>query len=111
MAYDYKLLTVEIDKRLAKVTISNPPINLMTPDLFSELRKLCIELENDDSLSVVLFKSANPDFFIAHFDVEAILQFPTDGEPRRESELNSFHQMCERAVSYTHLTLPTKRIV
>lgn len=105
MAYDYKLLTVEIDKRLAKVTISNPPINLMTPELFSELRKLCIELENDDSLSVVLFKSANPDFFIAHFDVEAILQFPTDGEPRRKSELNSFHQMCERVRTMDKVTI------
>ena len=88
MAYEYDLLTVEIDEYLARVIISNPPINLMTPDLYNELRNLCIELENDDSLSVVLFKSANPDFFIAHFDVEAILQFPTDDEPRRETELN-----------------------
>ena len=105
MAYEYDLLTVEIDEYLARVIISNPPINLMTPDLYNELRNLCIELENDDSLSVVLFKSANPDFFIAHFDVEAILQFPTDDEPRRETELNPFHQMCERVRTMDKVTI------
>jgi len=105
MAYEYELLTVEVDERLACVTISNPPINLMTPDLYNELRNVCIELEHDDSLSVVLFKSANPDFFIAHFDVEAILQFPTDDEPRREAELNPFHQMCERVRTMDKVTI------
>ena len=105
MAYDYDLLTVEIDGSLARVIISNPPINLMTPDLYNELRNVCIELENDDSLSVVLFKSANPDFFIAHFDVEAILQFPIDDEPRREAELNPFHQMCERVRTMDKVTI------
>ena len=43
-----------------------------------------------------MLRSADPDFFIAHFDVEAILEFPTDGEPRREATPNPFHQMCER---------------
>ena len=105
MAYEYDLLTVEIDGCLARVIISNPPINLMTPDLYNELRNVCIELENDDSLSVMLFKSANPDFFIAHFDVEAILQFPTDDEPKRETELNPFHQMCERVRTMDKVTI------
>ena len=105
MAYDYDLLTVEIDGSLARVIISNPPINLMTPDLYNELRNVCIELENDDSLTVVLFKSANPDFFIAHFDVEAILQFPTDDKPKRETELNPFHQMCERVRTMDKVTI------
>ncbi len=105
MAYEYKLLTVEISERLARVTISNPPINLMTLDLYNESRKLCSELDQDDFVSVVLFKSANPEFFIAHFDVEAILQFPTDDEPRRESELNPFHQMCERVRTMDKVTI------
>ena len=34
MAYDYDLLQVKIDNRLAVVTINNPPINLMTPQLY-----------------------------------------------------------------------------
>lgn len=105
MAYEYEFLTVNLDDRLAEVVIDNPPINLMTPQLYQELRGLCAELEVDENLSVVLFKSANPDFFIAHFDVEAILGFPTDEEPKREEELNPFHQMCEQVRTMDKVTI------
>ena len=105
MAYEYEFLTVNLDDRLAEVVIDNPPINLMTPQLYQELRGLCAELEVDEDLSVVLFKSANPDFFIAHFDVEAILDFPTDEEPKREEELNPFHQMCEQVRTMDKVTI------
>jgi len=105
MAYQYELLTVNITDRLAEVIINNPPINLMTPQLYNELRGLCIEVEEDDNLSVVVFKSANSDFFIAHFDVEAILAFPTDQEPERSEELNPFHQMCERVRTMDKVTI------
>ena len=96
MAYEYELLNVEIEGRVARVTVDNPPINLMSRDLYVELLKLSAELEADPELAVVVLKSANPDFFIAHFDVALILEFPTDGEARREEELNPFHLMCER---------------
>ena len=105
MAYEYEFLTVNLDDRLAEVVIDNPPINLMTPQLYQELRGLCAELEVDENLSVVLFKSANPDFFIAHFDVKAILDFPTDEEPKREEELNPFHQMCEQVRTMDKVTI------
>ena len=105
MAYEYELLTVNIINRQAEVVIDNPPINLMTPKLYNELRHLCIELEVDENLSVVVFKSANPDFFIAHFDVAAILDFPTDQEPERSEELNPFHQMCERVRTMDKVTI------
>ena len=96
MAYEYELLNVEIAGRVARVTVDNPPINLMSRDLYVELLKLSAELEADPELAVVVLKSANADFFIAHFDVALILEFPTDGEARREEELNPFHLMCER---------------
>ena len=51
------------------VTFSNPPINMFVPETIVELRTLMTELEADPSVKVVVFQSANPDFFIAHFDV------------------------------------------
>ena len=96
MAYDYELLAVEIEGRLATVTIDNPPINLITLQLFMELSQLSVELEADPDLTVVVLKSADPDFFLAHFDVEAILTFPADTPAERSTELNDYHQMCER---------------
>lgn len=105
MAYDYDLLQVKTDNRLAVVTINNPPINLMTLQLYAELNALTEELKADPSLTVVVFKSADPDFFIAHFDVEAILNFPTDTPAEKDLELNLFHVMCERVRTMDKITI------
>lgn len=105
MAYEYQHLTVDIDGRLATVTIDNPPINLITLALYGELAALSAELEADPTLTVVVMKSADPDFFLAHFDVEAILSFPTDGEAARDTELNEYHRMCERFRTMDKVTI------
>lgn len=52
------------------VTFSNPPINMYVPTTIVELRALMPEFETDPSLKVIVFKSANPDFFVAK-DLEA----------------------------------------
>ena len=105
MAYQYQLLDVAIHGRIATVTINNPPINIITPALYQELASLVAELKNDDALTVVVFKSADPDFFIAHYDVSNILEFPTDGEAERSLELNDFHIMCERVRTMDKVTI------
>jgi len=71
-------------------------MNVMTNALFMEFNKLSSELKADDSLSVVVLKSADPDFFIAHFDVSAILERPSDFEPQRDAGLKPFHLLGER---------------
>lgn len=105
MAYDYQLLEVEISGRIATVTINNPPINIITPALYQELVGLVAELKGDDSLTVVVFKSADPDFFIAHYDVSNILKFPTEGDAERNLELSDFHTMCERVRTMNKVTI------
>jgi enoyl-CoA hydratase/carnithine racemase len=98
MAYDnYTLVSVEQRGRVAYATINNPPINLITRNLLDELVQLSSELESDENLLVVVLRSANAEFFIAHFDVAAILEFPTDKPAKREDYANAFyHDMCER---------------
>jgi len=98
MAYEtYKLVTVEVRGRVAYATINNPPINLINGALLDEIVRFSSELESDENLLVLVLRSANPDFFIAHFDVGAILDFPTDKPARREDYANAFfHDMCER---------------
>jgi enoyl-CoA hydratase/carnithine racemase len=51
------------------ITFSNPPINMFVPATIVELGTLMTDLEADPSVKVVVFQSANPDFFIAHLDV------------------------------------------
>lgn len=105
MAYDYKMIDVAIEGRAAVVTLNNPPINLITLDLYVELLKLSEALEKDSALSVVVVKSANPDFFLAHFDVSAILDFPTEGEAERSGEPNAYHVLCDRFATMDKVTI------
>jgi enoyl-CoA hydratase/carnithine racemase len=58
------------------ITFSNPPINMFIPTTIVELRALTTDLEADAFVKVVVFQSANPDFFIAHLDVAKAAEQP-----------------------------------
>ena len=58
------------------VTFGNPPINMFVPETIVELGALLTDLETDPSVRVVVFQSANPDFFIAHLDVAKATERP-----------------------------------
>jgi enoyl-CoA hydratase/carnithine racemase len=105
VASDQRLLSVETEGRIATVTVNNPPINLITIPLYMELAALSKELAAHPDLAVVVMKSADPDFFLAHFDVAAILQFPIDGDAQKSAELNEFHAMCERFRTMNKVTI------
>ena len=101
----YELIKVAVAGRVATVTLDNPPINLITQELFAELRDLVGALKNDPDLTVVVFKSADPDFFLAHFDVSSILEFPIEGDAERATELSAYHLMCERLRTMDKVTI------
>jgi enoyl-CoA hydratase/carnithine racemase len=58
------------------ITFSNPPINMFVPATIVELGTLMSDLEADPSVKVVVFHSANPDFFVAHLDVAKAAERP-----------------------------------
>jgi len=53
-----------------RVTFDHPPINTITATTVAELAELVALIEQDTDLHVVVFDSANPDFYLAHYDVE-----------------------------------------
>jgi len=55
-----------------RVTIDNPPLNLIDPDMLHELQDLINQFEAANELKVVVFDSANPEFYIAHVDISQI---------------------------------------
>lgn len=56
-----------------RVTFDHPPINTITATTVAELAELVDLIEQDSDLNVVVFDSANPDFYLAHYDVESDL--------------------------------------
>lgn len=107
MAYDgYHLIRFEREGRILTATVDNPPINLITLELYAELARLSEELAADPDTLVFVLRSADPDFFLAHFDVGAILDFPVDRPPARELPgQNAYHAMCERFRTMDKVTI------
>lgn len=90
----YSTLGVQIDGGVATVTLDHPPVNLLDAAMIGELDRLGRELESDRDVRVVLLRSADPEFFIAHADVSLIQRLPSDAPPATAPSL--FHQMVER---------------
>src|ERR1700692_1812108 len=57
-----------------RVTIDNPPINVMGPAMVREFQELINALEADEHVRVVVFDSAVDDYFLNHSDFFAKLE-------------------------------------
>jgi enoyl-CoA hydratase/carnithine racemase len=69
----YTSFNKAVTERVATVTFDNPPLNLVSPTMIKELAQLFEALRNDERIRVVVFESANPDFFIGHADLNLFL--------------------------------------
>src|ERR1700683_3079222 len=58
------------------ISFRHPQIKLFLATTIVELGALMTYLEADTSVKVVVFQSANPDFFIAHLDVAKAAERP-----------------------------------
>src|SRR6478735_2765874 len=52
------------------MSFDHPPINTITATTVAELAELVGLIEQDPDLNVVVFDTANPDFYLAHHDLE-----------------------------------------
>src|SRR5260370_27305844 len=52
-----------------RVVFDYPPFNIVDVTIFEGLQDLLARMEASPSLRVVVFESANPEFYLAHFDL------------------------------------------
>ena len=105
MAYDdYELLRIAVDGGICRATIDHPPINLLDVQLLTEIGRLADEVASDDEVRVLVVDSADPEFFIAHADVELIRNLPTD-DTSLHDELSPFNAAMERFRSLPKATI------
>ncbi len=69
---NYTTLRVSLTAGVADVIIDNPPVNILDVRLMSELRRFLAAVRDDASVKVIVFQSADPDFFITHVDMTLI---------------------------------------
>jgi enoyl-CoA hydratase/carnithine racemase len=64
-----------------RVTIDNPPINVMGPEMVEQFQQVIESLEADEHVKVVVFDSAVDDYFLNHSDFTAKLEDLTSLPP------------------------------
>lgn len=94
MIYRFDTLAVTLDRGVLFATLSNPPCNLMSIQMMSDLTDLGRRIAVDDEVRVLVLQSLDADFFIVHFDTAVVVQKPIDGLPKRPSELSPLQAMC-----------------
>lgn len=101
----YKSLKLRRKGRALYVTIDNPPINLITKSLLVDLIGFSQWAEKDPESTVIIFESTNPDFFIAHFDVEVLLDIEEDSRTGPIDSLTVFDELCLRFQKMPKITI------
>src|SRR5262245_42795232 len=79
-------LNVREDGAVLFAEISAPPMNLLGPELVRDLVALIQRAEADATVHVLVFSSADPDYFISHVDLTRIAEYRQEaaklvGEP------------------------------
>lgn len=100
---DFDTLKISFECGVLYVTIDAPPINLLSPSMSAELNRLREQVADDDDVKVIVFRSANPDYFIAHYDLEELLVVssrppPVEREARKKRVL-SYREMAKVTIA------------
>jgi len=71
----FETLSVREEGTVLFAEIAAPPMNLLGPELVRDLVSLIEQAEADPTIKVLVFTSADPDYFISHVDVTRIKEY------------------------------------
>jgi enoyl-CoA hydratase/carnithine racemase len=84
--WTFETLTVHVDGGVVRAEIAAPPMNLLGPELVRDLVSLIWHAEADSACKVLVFTSADDDYFISHVDLTRVAEYRAEaaklaGEP------------------------------
>jgi enoyl-CoA hydratase/carnithine racemase len=74
-SWTFDTLGAQLDEGVLFAAISAPPMNLLGPELVRDLVSLIQRAEADAACSVLVFTSADPDYFISHVDLTRVAEY------------------------------------
>jgi enoyl-CoA hydratase/carnithine racemase len=95
---DYQSLHITLDQGLATVTIGHPPLNVLDLALITELSRFVAAVRADEQVRVIVFQSADPDFFLAHGDMNfiadpaSLVAFMSSAPPSPLNPMQALHE-------------------
>lgn len=104
---DFGRLSISHHGGVSTVTIDNPPVNVLDVPLMSEISRFLLFVRDEPDVKVLIFQSANPDFFIAHVDMTLIDEPHAFDELARNAPegLNPFQAFGELLRSQPQVTI------
>lgn len=94
---DYTAIRVAVDTGVAAVTLDNPPLNLLDAALMTDLKHFVEQVRHDTQVRVIVFQSADPEFFSAHGDAHFVTEPETfaavaAGIPTTTNPMQALHE-------------------
>ena len=110
MPYEnFSAFNVAVDAGVAFATIDNPPVNLLDAKLMTELGGFAEAVAADGDVRVIVFQSADPDFFVVHGDMNFILDTEALASVRigddDDQSLNPMQKLHERIRTLPQVTI------
>ncbi|MDQ0771720.1 enoyl-CoA hydratase/carnithine racemase [Streptomyces aurantiacus] len=113
MTDTYSTLKVSISGGVAYAVIDNPPVNVLDAALMTDLDRFAGSMSGNDDVRVIVFDSADPDFFVAHGD----MRIADDPEsfaalalaPEQDPFLNPMMRLHERIRTLPQITIAKLR--
>jgi enoyl-CoA hydratase/carnithine racemase len=75
MPFTFETIQTRTERGVVFAAFDNPPLNLIGPALVRDLVDLLNELDADDSVRVVVFASADAEFFLPHVDIAHVPEY------------------------------------
>lgn len=103
----YQMLHFNIKNGVVNITLDNAPVNALSGKLIKELKQLLHDLSTDKNVKVIIFDSINPDFFIAHVDINILEEHAILEELRKTAPegLNIFQAVGEMLRAQPQITI------
>ncbi|MEM1070692.1 MAG: enoyl-CoA hydratase/isomerase family protein [Planctomycetota bacterium] len=106
MTYEgFTTFTAEQNEGVLTITIDFPPVNLQGQEMLADLNTLCLRLERDRDVRVVVFQSAHPEIWVCHYDTNLLKEMSTDAVSRDEAVLLDLQTVLERVSRLPQATI------
>jgi len=104
MTEQHDTLRVERAGGVMSLTLDHPPLNLLDGAVIGDLMRIAGGLVDDRETRVVVTRSADPDFFVAHADLEMIKALPRDATAQ-QTTLGLLHPFLEQWRTLPQVTI------
>lgn len=106
MKYEgFTTFTTEKKDGILTVTFDYPPVNVQGLPMLADLNGLAMNLERDREVKVVVFQSAHPEIWVAHYDTNLLRYMSTEAVSREDAQLLDLQSVCERISKVPQATI------